>query len=112
MLELGDSAAAQASLEEAVAINERVLGPDHAGLAQVLGSLANLAFTRGDQVTSRQTHERVLGIVEANYGTESLQYAKAANDIGVLIHVRVTSRSPSPGSRRAWPSTRRPAAKT
>jgi transcriptional regulator with XRE-family HTH domain/tetratricopeptide (TPR) repeat protein len=67
----GDLRAATPWFEYALAIRERVLGPDHPATAEGLHNLAGLLFTQGDLAAARPLQERALAIREQVLGPES-----------------------------------------
>ena len=61
---------AQAELERALAIRERVLGPDDAGVAEVLQRLGEVSYERGQYAKAVEYSERALRIRERTLGPE------------------------------------------
>ena len=58
----GDLAGARPLYERALAIYEKVLGPDHPRLATSLNNLASLLQAQGDLAGARPLYERALAI--------------------------------------------------
>jgi tetratricopeptide (TPR) repeat protein len=63
-------AAARPLLERALAIREKVLGPEHPDTALSLNNLAHLLTAQGDLAAARPLHERALAIREKVHGPE------------------------------------------
>jgi CHAT domain-containing protein/tetratricopeptide (TPR) repeat protein len=67
--ERGDYAAAEAAYLRAIAIRERVVGPDNPDLMLSLNNLANIYFETRDTVRARALYFRALRIGEHAYGS-------------------------------------------
>ena len=63
-----DYATAGAYYTRALAIRERIVGPDHPDVAQLLNNLANIYRATGDDARSLETHFRALRIWEKQRG--------------------------------------------
>ncbi len=68
--EQGDLAAARPLFERALAISEKVLGPEHPDTANKLNNLAGLLWDKGDLAAARPLYERALAICEKVLGPE------------------------------------------
>jgi tetratricopeptide (TPR) repeat protein/predicted Ser/Thr protein kinase len=80
----GDHAAARASQEQALALHERQLGPDHPGLATYLADLGVVADLQGDYEQARRYHERALEIRIRTLGPEHPAVAGSLDNLGIL----------------------------
>jgi tetratricopeptide (TPR) repeat protein len=72
-------------LREALAINEKVLGPDHLDTAWSLGNLAGLLLEQGDPAGARPLQERALAIYEKVFGPEHPNTATSLNNLALLL---------------------------
>jgi tetratricopeptide (TPR) repeat protein len=63
---MGNYKAARPLNARALAIQEKVLGPDHPDLTHTLNTRANLYLAAGDYANAKKTHERALAIREKN----------------------------------------------
>ncbi|HEU4730726.1 MAG TPA: tetratricopeptide repeat-containing protein kinase family protein, partial [Kofleriaceae bacterium] len=84
-IEKGKYSDAQASLERALALRERLLGPDHPDVAGSLANLARVMDARGDTAGARRASERALAIFERIYGPDHPNVASVCNNLGVLL---------------------------
>lgn len=66
----GEYAEARALHEQALAIRESTLDPDHPDVANSLNNLANIHYALADHATSRTLHGRALQIRERAFGRE------------------------------------------
>jgi tetratricopeptide (TPR) repeat protein len=82
---LGAYTQARPLAERALAICERVLGPNHHATAWRLIQLARLHEFQGDLSAARPLHERGLGILEKVYGPEHPDTAISLNLLGQLL---------------------------
>jgi tetratricopeptide (TPR) repeat protein len=73
-------------LRDALAICERVLGPEHPATAQSLNNLAYLLCLQGDLVRARPLLERALTIHEMAFGPEHPATAQSLNNLARLLH--------------------------
>src|SRR5690606_13025540 len=71
--------------ERALAIREKVLGPDHPDTAQSLNNLGLLLKTMGDYGGARGYYERALAIAEKVLGPEHPDTAGSLNNLGLLL---------------------------
>jgi CHAT domain-containing protein len=67
---MGDFDAARPILEEAVALYEKSLGPQHPFVGQALNNLAELLRAAGEPDEARECYQRSLEILEQAYGPE------------------------------------------
>src|SRR5262245_14219709 len=72
-------------LREALANNEKVLGPDHLDTAWSLGNLAGLLLEQGDPAGARPLQERALAIYEKVFGPEHPHTATSLNNLALLL---------------------------
>jgi Flp pilus assembly protein TadD len=77
----GDYAAARPLFERALAIREKVLGPEHPRTADSLDNLGILLQTLGDPAGARPLHERALAIREKALGPEHPGTATSLNNL-------------------------------
>jgi len=82
----GEHAAARPLHERALAINEKVLGPEHPDTVTSLNNLALLLQAQGDLAAARPFYERALAIPRegarpgaSRYGDEPQQPRRAAS---------------------------------
>jgi tetratricopeptide (TPR) repeat protein len=94
-------AEAEALLERALAGTERVLGPDHTGLASILNNLAALRRDQGRWDEAEGLYRRSLAIREAALGPEHPQVATALNNLALLQRDRGRLDEAEPLFRRA-----------
>ena len=71
--------------ERALAIREKVLGPEHPDTATSLNSLASLLQAQGDLAGSRPLYERALAIREKVFGPEHRYMALSLNSLASLL---------------------------
>jgi tetratricopeptide (TPR) repeat protein len=71
--------------ERALAINERVLGPDHPDLATSLNNLALLLRAQGELAAARPLCERALAIRERVLGPDHPDTASSLNNLAGLL---------------------------
>jgi tetratricopeptide (TPR) repeat protein len=72
-------------VERALAISEKVLGPEHPDTAQSLNNLALLLQAQGDLAAARPIHERALAISEKVLGPEHPDTATSLNNLAGLL---------------------------
>src|SRR6516162_10201987 len=72
--------------ERALAIREKVLGPEHPWTAESLNNLASLLQAQGDLAGSRPLYERALAIREKVFGPEHPNMALSLNSLGDLLY--------------------------
>jgi tetratricopeptide (TPR) repeat protein len=71
--------------ERALAIRERVLGPDHPGTAASLDNLASLLQAQGELAAARPLFERALAITERVLGPDHSDTASSLNNLALLL---------------------------
>jgi tetratricopeptide (TPR) repeat protein/DNA-binding XRE family transcriptional regulator len=80
----GFHAQSQSFHQHALAIRERVLGPDHPAVAESLNALAILARLQGDFEHAEGFHRQALAIREKTLGPQHPATAFSLNNLGVL----------------------------
>ena len=81
----GDFAGARPLFERALAIREKVLGPEHPDTATSLSNLAILLQDQGDFAGARPLFERALAIREKALGPEHPNTARSLNNLARLL---------------------------
>lgn len=76
---------AQRLSQRALAIRERVLGPDHPSTAVSLNNIGDLLRSQADLAGARSYYERALAINEKTLGTANRETATNLNNIGVAL---------------------------
>ena len=71
-----------AHFENAVALAERALGPEHPAVVRGLGNLGQAVMARGDVTRAVAIQERVLGIEERRLGPDHPDVALALHNLG------------------------------
>ncbi len=71
--------------ERALAIKEKVLGPEHPQTALALNNLAHLLQDQGDLEGARRLHERALAIREKTLGPNHPDTAESLNNLALLL---------------------------
>ena len=74
--------------QRALAIRERVLGPDHPDTADSLNNLAVLYFHRGKYEQAEPLYQRALAIREQVLGPDHPDTANSLNNLAMLYHHR------------------------
>jgi tetratricopeptide (TPR) repeat protein len=74
--------------ERALAIREKVLGPEHPDTATSLSHFARLLHAQGDLAGARHLHERVLAIHEKVFGPEHPDTATSLSHFARLLHAQ------------------------
>ena len=69
-LSAGEYAEGRAALEQAIAIQEAALGPDHPSLARSLNNLASIDASAGSYEQAKQLHARALALWQETLGPE------------------------------------------
>jgi len=82
---LGRYEEAQRNYEQALAIQERVLGADQPGLASTLNNLANISIQFGDYSQARRAHERALAIREHHFGPDHEWVGETLNNLSTVL---------------------------
>src|SRR6266436_4992844 len=80
--------AAQPLCERALAIREKVLGPEHPDTASGLNNLASLLRDQGDLAGARSLYERALAIREKVLGPEHPDTASVLNNLACLLRAQ------------------------
>jgi tetratricopeptide (TPR) repeat protein len=78
----GEHPQARLVLEDALAIRETRLGPDHPDTATSLDALATVLRTQGDLDGARRRYQRALAIREAKLGPDHPDTARSLNNLG------------------------------
>ena len=78
---------AEALYKRALAIKERIQGPNHIGLAATLNDLAVLYKNMGKYAESEALHKRSLSLREESLGPNHSRVATACSGLGVLYEV-------------------------
>jgi tetratricopeptide (TPR) repeat protein len=81
----GSYLAARPLFERALAIREKVLGPEHPDTAEGLNNLAGLLQMQGDLAAAQPLLERALAIREKVFGTEHPDTAEGLNNLALLL---------------------------
>jgi tetratricopeptide (TPR) repeat protein len=87
--------------ERALAICEKVFGPEHSNTAHALQGLGLLLVNQGALVAARPLLERSLRIDEQAHGAESLSVAGDLNSLALLFHLQGDLAAAEPRFRRA-----------
>jgi tetratricopeptide (TPR) repeat protein len=82
---LGDYAQSRLLYERALAIDEKVFGPEHPETAAALNNLASLLEAQGDLVGARPLSQRALEIAEKALGPEHPNTAIALNNLAGIL---------------------------
>ena len=82
---LGSYAAARPLYEQALAISEKALGPEHPNTAASLNSLASLLQDQGDLAGARPLYERALAICEKALGPEHRDTVQSLSNLALLL---------------------------
>ena len=85
---LGAYAAARPLNERALAIREKVLGPEHPDTANSLDNLALLLQAQGELAAARPLNERALAIREEVLGPEHSDTATSLNNLALLLQAQ------------------------
>ena len=81
-------AQARALVEHALAIGEKVFGPDHLNTAKSLNNLGGLLQAQGNLAGARPYYERALVIREKALGTDHPDTARSLDDLGGLLQAQ------------------------
>ena len=73
-------------LERALAIWERVFGPDHPHVAISLNNLASLLTDQGELVAAWPLYERALAIQTRELAPDRRDTATSLNNLALLLH--------------------------
>jgi tetratricopeptide (TPR) repeat protein len=85
---IGDYAGARAYHERSLAIDERVLGPEHQSTATSLNNLGELLRAQGDLEGARAYHEWALAIWERVLGSEHQNTVTSLNNLGLVLQAQ------------------------
>jgi tetratricopeptide (TPR) repeat protein len=83
--DLGDPVGVRAALEQALAIGERVYGPEHPTVAVRLNNLGLVLQDLGDLAGARAAYERALAIDERAHGPDHPEVAADINNLGGVL---------------------------
>jgi tetratricopeptide (TPR) repeat protein len=78
-------AAARASFERALAIEEAAYGPDHPDVARSLNNLGNALRSLGELPEAHTHFQRALTIYEAAYGPDHPEVARTLGNLGPVL---------------------------
>ena len=78
----------QALHQQALAIREKTLGPEHPGVAESFNALAMLARNQGDYKQAEALHQQALTIREKVLGPEHPETLESLNNLGVLYRTQ------------------------
>src|SRR5262245_1890562 len=92
--------------KRALAIGEKVLGPNHPNVAGALSNLAALYVDQRRHADAEPLHKRALAIGEKVLGPNHPNVAKALSNLAVLIGTNAATPKPSHCTRARWRSTR------
>jgi tetratricopeptide (TPR) repeat protein len=81
---LGDYTGAQPAYQRALALSERVLGPDHPDVAMSLNNLALLYRAQGRYGEAEPLHQRALALCERVLGPDHPATAVSLNNLALL----------------------------
>jgi hypothetical protein len=98
--------------ERALAIREKVLGPDHPTTARSLNSLGVVLRFQGDLAAARPLYERASAITEKALGPGHLDTARSLKIWHGCLGSRASWRRPGHWLSGAWPSLRRSSGQT
>lgn len=77
----GEHQSAEQSVREALAIRERILGPDHFLVAASLGTLADLHHEHADMQAARTTADRALETAARTFGHDDVELGEFVNRV-------------------------------
>ena len=83
---VADFSRARAAYERALAIFEKVLGPDHPNFATLVNNLGGVLQDLGDLPAARAAFERALAIDERAYGPDHPTVARDVNNLGGVLY--------------------------
>jgi CHAT domain-containing protein/tetratricopeptide (TPR) repeat protein len=72
------------TIERAVEIREKLLGPEHRETVNALHNLATICFHTGDYARAESLHRRVLSIREKLLGPEDVEVATSLNNLSLV----------------------------
>ena len=88
----GQYADALPRAQEALALREAALGPQHPDVAASLTTLAEVYRGQGKLTDAERLHRQALAIREARFGKESPEVAASLNHLAVLYNAKATYR--------------------
>ena len=98
--------------ERALAISEKLLGPDHPSVASQLEAVAAMYEIRGRYAEAEPLHKRAVAINDRAYGKESISFAASLKGLGGSTGSRTGTRRRYPSCSGPWRLPRRPSART
>src|SRR5712692_5306626 len=87
--------------QKALALHERLLGPDHPEIAQTLSGLASLYYEQGEYEQAEPLYQRALAICEQAQGTRHVEVANILNELALLYNAQGKYEQTEPLYRRA-----------
>jgi tetratricopeptide (TPR) repeat protein/transcriptional regulator with XRE-family HTH domain len=87
--------------QKALALHERLLGPDHPKIAQTLSGLASLYREQGKYAQAEPLYQRALTICEQAQGTSHVEVANILNELALLYEAQGKYEQGEPLYRRA-----------
>jgi tetratricopeptide (TPR) repeat protein len=84
----GNYAKAEPLYQRALAIFEKVLGPDHPEVALVLNNLGKLYHTQGNYAKAERFYKRSLAIMEEALGPDHLDVASCLKNFGEIYYTQ------------------------
>jgi tetratricopeptide (TPR) repeat protein len=93
---------ARSLFERALAIREKLFGPEHPETATSLNSLAGVVQSQGDLAVARALYERALGIRENVLGPEDSDTAMSLNNLADVVREQGESKVAQPLYERAF----------
>jgi tetratricopeptide (TPR) repeat protein/tRNA A-37 threonylcarbamoyl transferase component Bud32 len=84
--ELGDIAAAERDIVDALALQEPIFGPEHPQLLPMRVQLGNLQFLAGRYADARATIERARTSAEHTYAPDAAPMARFAESLGMIAY--------------------------
>jgi tetratricopeptide (TPR) repeat protein len=97
----GDYAGAEPLARQALAINEKALGPDHPDVAISLNNLAALLYAKGDYAGAEPLCRRALAIREKTLGPDHPDLAQSLGNLAALLYAKGDYSGAEPLYRRA-----------
>jgi tetratricopeptide (TPR) repeat protein len=85
---MGDMAAARQLYEQALAIREQALGPDHVDTLESRNRLASILSVQGDQPGARALLEQVVSGAKRTFGPEDLEVATALSNLAAIVQMQ------------------------
>ena len=85
LVRLGKPAEGKVFHERALALREKILGPDHPDVAASLAAVANALWAMGDYPRSREVTERALVLREKILGPDHPELGKSMNNLASVL---------------------------